>query len=468
MVVLITNNYVLKKYTAVKLSIRMPPLMDPKKATKILTDKLTAKPLPFNANVEFDCVGHFISVINGGNITPRTAHATRPPFSSRSIASITDADGINPNDGNNSDNIINVDIDDVLYNNGFEIQNAKITGIKAVNSTCGIIDVIVKHASIKNKATNSNTNTNNGNGNGNINININIHESTSIIEIQNSCNGNNTKNVNGINFCANVSSTQTPLTDLDTPISINASIEINNNVSLGTSTQITYHTYPAVPSNSNTNTNTSTTKARKTTSVSNQTNTGININTSNKISFKKRSSLTQLRFSRTSSINEKNIRAKDHDGDQNNNNKDNKSKINSNSHDKMRGLAKNININDSSIDNNVETRKKRSSIRSDKGEFDLENEVENDSDISSDERNKRGILGQDLYSQLEREKKRQTIASGNDNNGNNSSNDDGIYNCGTASSQNIFQLKCFSKRMKDHLKQTTYTHIFTISNLCRY
>ena len=31
--------------------------MDPKKAAKILRDKLTAKPLPFNANVEFDCGG---------------------------------------------------------------------------------------------------------------------------------------------------------------------------------------------------------------------------------------------------------------------------------------------------------------------------------------------------------------------------------------------------------------------------
>ena len=32
--------------------------MYPKKAAKILTDKLTAKPLPFNANFEFDCGGH--------------------------------------------------------------------------------------------------------------------------------------------------------------------------------------------------------------------------------------------------------------------------------------------------------------------------------------------------------------------------------------------------------------------------
>ena len=49
---------VLRKYTTLKLSIRIPPSMDPKKAAKILTDKLTAKPLPFNANVEFDCGGH--------------------------------------------------------------------------------------------------------------------------------------------------------------------------------------------------------------------------------------------------------------------------------------------------------------------------------------------------------------------------------------------------------------------------
>ena len=99
----------LKKYATVKLSIHTP-LMDPKKAAKILTDNLTAKPLSFIANVEFDCVCHFIGV-NGGNITPRNAHASRPLFSPRSIASITDADGINSNDGNNGVNIMNIDID---------------------------------------------------------------------------------------------------------------------------------------------------------------------------------------------------------------------------------------------------------------------------------------------------------------------------------------------------------------------
>ena len=115
---------------------------------------------------------------------------------------------------------VDVDIDDVSYNNnnndnGFE--NAKKTGIKAVNSNgSGNIDVIVKHASIKSRATNSNTNANDENGNGNINININSHKSTSINETENSY-GNNIKNVNDINFCIKISSTQTPLTDTPEP-----------------------------------------------------------------------------------------------------------------------------------------------------------------------------------------------------------------------------------------------------------
>ena len=116
-------------------------------------------------------------------------YTSPPPFSPRLIASVTDADGdaddINSNDRNNSVNIINnlkpyfsgnetglsasdidVDIDgDVSYNNGFEIENAKTTGIKAVNNSGGNVDV-VKHASIKCRATKSN------NGIGNININI--------------------------------------------------------------------------------------------------------------------------------------------------------------------------------------------------------------------------------------------------------------------------------------------------------
>ena len=86
------------------------------------------------------------------------------------------ADGSNLNDGNNSVNIMNIDIYvdvDVSYNNRFKVENAKITGIKAVNSSGCTIDVIVNHASINNTATSSNTNTNNGNANGNINININ-------------------------------------------------------------------------------------------------------------------------------------------------------------------------------------------------------------------------------------------------------------------------------------------------------
>ena len=315
-----------------------------------------------------------------------------------------------------------------------------------------------------------------------------------------------------------MSATQTPLTDTPEPqpyvtasISMNASIEINNNsqngenennttinnisnsnnsnnmglpervnqsrnlrlsvtntaaesydyqtgaVSSGTRTQNIYHEYPAAPSNSSTNTNgtttnTSTTTTRTTMSVSHETNTGITINTSNNnISFKKRS-LTELRFSQTSLINEKNIRTEDDDSDKNNNNQDNESEISSNGNDKMRVLAKNININDSSINNNAETRKKRSSINNDTSSFDLDIEI--DSDISSDERNKGGILAKVLYSikrlllQLERGKKRQTtIASGNGNR-NNSGNSNGINNSGTALLQNVIQLKCISESMK--------------------
>ena len=130
---------VLRKCTTGKLSIDIPPLMDPKKAAKILTDKLTAKLLPFNVNVVFDCGGHYISVINDGNITPRSAHASPPPFSPSLIASMTEAHDINSNDENNSVNVMNdlkpyfsgnetgglsgtdididvVDIDDISYN----------------------------------------------------------------------------------------------------------------------------------------------------------------------------------------------------------------------------------------------------------------------------------------------------------------------------------------------------------------
>ena len=52
-----------RKYITLKFSIRIPASMDPKQPARILTDlifefeKITAKPLPFNANVEFDCDG---------------------------------------------------------------------------------------------------------------------------------------------------------------------------------------------------------------------------------------------------------------------------------------------------------------------------------------------------------------------------------------------------------------------------
>ena len=69
----LTGGNVLRKHITVELSIRIPPLIDTKKAAKILTDKLTVKPLPFNVNV--------------GNITPRNAHANPPPFSPLLIAS---------------------------------------------------------------------------------------------------------------------------------------------------------------------------------------------------------------------------------------------------------------------------------------------------------------------------------------------------------------------------------------------
>ena len=61
---------VLRKYTTVKLSIRRPPSIDTHKAVKILTDRLTAKPLPFNAKVEFDCGSH----VAGGFVSPNLKH----------------------------------------------------------------------------------------------------------------------------------------------------------------------------------------------------------------------------------------------------------------------------------------------------------------------------------------------------------------------------------------------------------
>ena len=56
--------YQARSYTTLKLSIRIPPSFDQTKTAKILTEKLTAKPLPFNANVEFDCGGHLANGFN--------------------------------------------------------------------------------------------------------------------------------------------------------------------------------------------------------------------------------------------------------------------------------------------------------------------------------------------------------------------------------------------------------------------
>ena len=381
-----------------------------------VTDHLRVSAPKFTPNVDVEHDEEddddMLGVINGGNITPRANAHTSPAFSPRSIASTTD--GINSNDRNNRVNIMNnfkpyfngnetalsstdidgdvdvdVDIDDdALYNNGFEIEFAEVISIKVVNSNDNV-DVIVKHGSIKSRATPTNTN----NGNQKININVNIHKSTSINEMENSsC---NLKNVNGTNF-AKVSLTQATLTDTSEPqthvlasISMTASVEINNSspnegknanhstinnsnnnernhnngnnmglpervhqtgaVSPGTRTQNTFHAYPVAPSNS------------------------------------------ELRFSRTSLIHEKNIRADDHDSDKKNNNKNNnKGNISSNrkthsasNTDKIRVLAKNINNINSN--KNAETPKKRSSIgnkrnslTSDKGAFDLEVEIEID------------------------------------------------------------------------------------------
>ena len=49
---------VLRKYTTVKLSIRLPPNLDCDIASKIVTDAITSKPLPFNAKVEFESGAH--------------------------------------------------------------------------------------------------------------------------------------------------------------------------------------------------------------------------------------------------------------------------------------------------------------------------------------------------------------------------------------------------------------------------
>ena len=48
-------------------------------------------------------------------------------------------------------------------------------------------------------------------------LRVNSHKSTNINGIENSSNGENMKNANGINFCTRVSSTQTQLTDTSEP-----------------------------------------------------------------------------------------------------------------------------------------------------------------------------------------------------------------------------------------------------------
>ena len=49
---------VLRKYTKVKLSIRLPPTMDPDKASKIVKNAIEKKPTPWNANIECILTGH--------------------------------------------------------------------------------------------------------------------------------------------------------------------------------------------------------------------------------------------------------------------------------------------------------------------------------------------------------------------------------------------------------------------------
>ena len=90
----------------------------------------------------------------------------------------------------------------------------------------------------------------------------------------------------------------------------------------------------------------------------------------------------------------------------------------------MRVLAKNINMNVSSINNNVETRNNEVVLEVIKVNLILKMRLKMIVIY-----HQAGILCQDLYSLWERRKKRQAaIASGNGNNGNNSGNDNGINN----------------------------------------